>query len=170
MRTFAAILNGVWYPGRGMKGVRFMARTFGFAIFLAAIISAAGCKKQPSACTVTQYGPRHMTYEGSRGEFNNACRSVLHELGYKEKIDGNKTRHPYHRAGASTNKDGDRVISIESYQETKDANGVEYKITTLTLGQRDPVVILETTGSDPHKLVNALNAELHKRGIRVVQY
>jgi hypothetical protein len=111
-----------------------------------------------------------MTYEGSRGEFNNACRSVLHELGYKEKIDGNKTRRPYHGEGGSHNKDGDRVIFIESYMKTKDASGVEYKIVTYTLGKRDPVVILESGGSDPYKLVNALNAELHKRGIRVVQY
>jgi len=147
-----------------------MARTIGLVIFLAAIIGAGGCKKQRSACTVTQYGPRYMTYEGSGKEFSNACRSVLHELGYKEKIDENKTRHPYHGEGVSTNKDGERLISSEAYMETKDANGVEYKITTLILGNRDPVVILESTDSDPHKLANALNAELHRRGIRVVQY
>jgi hypothetical protein len=161
---------GKWETFWLVKGVRFMAKTFRFMMLLALITCLIGCKKGPAACTVTQYGARHMIYEGSGEEFNEACRSVLHALGYKEKIDENKTRRPYHGEGVSTNKDGDRLISSESYMKTKDANGVEYKITTLTLGKRDPVVILETIDSDSHKLGNALNVELHKRGIRVVRY
>jgi len=38
------------------------------------------------------------------------------------------------------------------------------------LGSRDPIVMLESTSADPYKLINALNAEFPKRGIRVEQY
>jgi hypothetical protein len=54
--------------------------------------------------------------------------------------------------------------------KTQDADGAALKITTLRLGKQDPVVILECTASDSYKLVNAVNSELSKRGIKVSQY
>jgi hypothetical protein len=119
---------------------------------------------------VTQYGPEFLTYSGSREKFNNACRSVLHELSYKEKTGENSTRYPHYAEGASSHKEGETLVAMKAYRKTKGEDGAEYTMTTITLGNRDPVVMLESTSPDKFKLVNALNAEFQKRGIRVRQY
>ena len=133
------------------------------------IALATGCRSS-SECMVTQYGSEYMTYTGPGKPFNDACRTVLREFSFKEELDGNKTRYPHYGEGVSSQKDGDRLIASTSYRKTKDADGAEYTVTTIRLGKRAPIVVLESTSSDRFKLVNALNAELHKKGIAVRQY
>ena len=138
-------------------------------ICLAVIVSGTGCRRI-ATCTVTEYGPEYMTYTGSHERFNDACREVLRELGYKEKLSGTSTRYPYYGEGASSHTDKDKVIAARISMRTKDEAGAEYKITIVRLGHRDPFVMLESGGSDRYKLINALNAEFPRRGIRVQQY
>jgi len=130
---------------------------------------STGCRRT-TGCTVTQYGPEYMTYTGSSESFHEACRTVLHEIGYKEKVNENTTSYPYYGEGGSSHKDKDRTIAVRVYLKNKDEAGAEYKITTVRLGRRDSFVTLESTSPDRFKLINALNAELHKRGIPVRQY
>lgn len=111
-----------------------------------------------------------MTYSGSHERFNDACREVVHEIGYKEKVSENTTRYPYYGEGSSSHKDKDRLLSVRIYLRTKDEAGAEYKVTIVRLGRRDPFVTLESTSSDRFKLINALNAEFSKRGIEVREY
>jgi len=111
-----------------------------------------------------------MTYSGPHQLFDDACRSVLHDLSYKETVSENSTRYPYYGEGASTHKDKDKSIAVTVYLKTKDRDGADYKITTIRLGKREPIVMVESTSTDPYKLINALNAEFPKRGIRVRQY
>jgi len=143
--------------------------TLPLVVCLAVLVPAAGCRRA-ARCTVTAYGPEYLTYTGSGEQFNNACRQVLHELGYKEQLGENRFRHPYHADGGSTHKDHDRLIAARSYLQTKDEAGAEYKITIITLGRRDPIVILESTAPDRYQLINALYAEFAKQGIRVKPY
>jgi len=146
-----------------------MKTAFYLATCLVAIALATGCRSA-SECTVTQYGSEHMTYTGPGEPFNDACRTVLREFSFKEELDDNKTRYPYYGEGVSSQKEGDRLIASTSYLKTKDAEGAEYKVTTIRLGERTPIVVLESTSSDRYKLVNALSAELHKKGITVRPY
>jgi O-acetyl-ADP-ribose deacetylase (regulator of RNase III) len=137
---------------------------------LAALICLAGCEG-PSTTTIMQYGPRHMTYSGSSQQFNDACRAVLYSLSNAEEEGGNSVRYPHYGEGVSSHKNNEDVpIAVEAYMKTKDEEGAEYKITTIRLGKKEPIVILESTSSDPHKLINALNAEFHISGISVRQY
>jgi len=128
-----------------------------------------GCR-QKDVLVVTQYGPDFMTYRGPTEAFNDACRSVLHELSYKEKTGENSVSYPYYGEGVSSHKEGDTPIAVRAYLKTKGEDEAEYTITTVILGRRDPVVMLESTSADRHKLVNALNTEFAKRGFRVRQY
>ena len=139
------------------------------ATCLVAITVPTGCQSS-AECMVTQYGSEYMTYTGPGKPFDDACRAVLHELSEKEELDGNRTRYPHYGEGVSSQKDGDRLIASTSYRKTKDADGAEYKVTTIRLGKHAPIVVLESTSSDRFKLVNALNVELHKKGIAVRQY
>ncbi len=136
---------------------------------LIVVVLSAGCRRA-ATCTVTQYGPEYMTYSGSHERFNDACREVVHEIGYKEKVSENTTRYPYYGEGSSSHKDKDRLLSVRIYLRTKDEAGAEYKVTIVRLGRRDPFVTLESTSSDRFKLINALNAEFSKRGIEVREY
>lgn len=136
---------------------------------LAAMVLATGCRRI-ATCTVTEYGPEYMTFTGSHEQFDHACREVLHELSYMEKLSDNSTRYPYYGEGASSHTDKDKTIAVRAYLKTKDEAGAEYKITTVRLGRRDPLVMLESSSPDRYKLINALNAEFSKRGIRVQQY
>ena len=136
---------------------------------LAVIVLITGCRRI-ATCTITEYGPEYITYTGSREQFDNACREVLRELSYKEKLSDNSTRYPYYGEGSSSHTDKDRTIAARTYLRTKEEAGAEYKITTVRLGHRDPFVMLESTSSDRYKLINALNAKFHQRGIRVQQY
>ena len=147
-----------------------MRRALLEVVCVVAMAAVAGCGQQAAKCTVTQYGSEYMTYIGSRAQFNDACRQVLRDLSYKETVDENKTRYPYYGEGGRSFSEADKPLAAVSYFKTKDANGDEYKITTVALGKRDPVVILESTCEEQFKLVNALNAEFAKRGIRVRQY
>jgi hypothetical protein len=146
-----------------------MRRASYVAVCLAAMVLATGCRRS-GGCTVTQYGPEYLTYSGSTEQFNDACRAVLHDLSVKEQLEDNKIRYPHYGEGGSSHKDNDRLIASKMYLQTKDAEGAQYKIVTLRLGARDPLVMLESTSSDLYKLINALNAEFHKRGIRVRQH
>ena len=147
-----------------------MTRAFNFVIYLAVIICSAGCRQQTASCMVTQYGGRYMTYQAPSGQFHEACRDALRAISYKEETNGKGVRYPYYGEGALSHKDGDRCIASETYMKTKDEDGAQYKITTLILGERDPVVTLESTSSEPYRLVNAVGAELHRRGIPIVHY
>ncbi len=138
-------------------------------VCLAAMALVGGCG-EAAKCKVMQYGSQHMTYTGSSEAFNDACRQVLRDLSYKEQVGENSTRYPYYGEGGTSSKDNDRTLATAIYMKTKDAAGAEYKITTLTLGKHDPVVILESNSADQYKLVNAMNAEFHRKGIRVQQY
>ena len=40
-----------------------------------------------------------MTYTGSHQRFDDACRQVLRELGYKEELSETSTRYPYYGEG-----------------------------------------------------------------------
>jgi len=129
------------------------------------------CGYKPAlTCSVTQYGPKYMTFRGSDTLFMDACRKVLYDLGYKEQIDKDRFRYPHHGEGASSHRDNGRVISMERYMQTQDADGAEYKITVLTVGAREPLVQLQSTSQDSYKLVNALSAEFSRRRIKVTQY
>jgi len=136
---------------------------------LMAIVLVTGCRRI-ATCTVTEYGSEYMTYTGSHEQFDYACREVLHELSYKEKLSDNSTRYPYYGEGSSSHTDKDKTIAVKAYLKTKDEAGAEYQITTVRLGRHEPFVILESTSPDRYKLINALNAEFHKIGIRVQQY
>jgi len=133
------------------------------------LVFGSSCKPE-SACVVTQYGPEYMTYQGSASMFGDACRKVLHDLSHKEQIDSNQTEYPYYGEGVSSQSANGRNIAVKGYMKTQDDDGAEYKITILTLGTREPVVLLESTSEDSHKLVNAINAEFAKRKIKVIQY
>ncbi len=146
-----------------------MKTTTCLTVSLAVLTFFAGCRRTTNVA-VTEYGPEYMTYTGSMEQFNDACRTVLHELGYKEDLGENRARYPYHGEGGTTHKEKDRLIATKSYLQTKDMDGAEYKITTVILGQHDPVVILESTASDRYKLINALNTQFQKQGFRVQQY
>ena len=146
-----------------------MKRALHLATCLVAIALATGCRSS-SECMVTQYSSEYMTYTGPGEPFNDACRTVLREFSFKEELGENKTRYPYYGEGVSSQKDGDRLIASTAYLKTKDADGAEYKVTTIRLGKRNPIVVLESTSSDRYKFVNALNAELHKKGIAVRPY
>jgi hypothetical protein len=111
-----------------------------------------------------------MTYRGPSEPFNDACREALHSLSQKETVDGKGIRYPHYGEGGSSHKAAGREVAVEVYMKTQDADGAALKITTLRLGKQDPVVILECTASNSYKLVNALNSELSKRGIKVSQY
>ena len=139
------------------------------AACLVVVALATGCRSSKE-CVVIQYGSEYMTYTGPGKRFGDACRAVLHDLSFKEELDGNRTRYPHYGEGVSSQKDGDRLIASTSYLKTKDADGAEYKVTTIHLGRRDPIVVLESTSSDRCRLVNALNAEFQKKGIAVRQY
>jgi hypothetical protein len=138
-------------------------------MYLVAMVLVTGCRRI-ATCTVTEYGPEYMTYTGSGEQFRGACRQVLHDLGYKEKLSDTSTRYPYHAEGSSSHTDKDKTIAVRGYLQTKDEAGAEYKITTVRLGRHEPFVMLESTSPDRYKLINALNAEFRKRGIRVQQY
>jgi len=140
---------------------------------LIAVLCLLGC---PSTDTtddttkVTTYGPNYLTYTGSSQPFSDVCREVLGELGYKEVIDANSVRYPYHAEGVSSHRRDDAPIAVEAYMQTRDEEGAEYKITTVRLGNHDPIVHLECSASDRFKLANALTAKLAERGIRVQSY
>jgi len=119
---------------------------------------------------VTEYGPEFMVYSGPKEEFNEACRTVLHALSTKVKTGENQISFPDYGEGASSSTEGTKQLALKTYLKTKDDDGAEYKITTIVLGNRYPVVMLESTSADERKLVNMLNAEFAKRGIRVDQY
>jgi len=134
-----------------------------------AIAILSGCR-EGKVVAVTQYGPEFMTYRGPTEQFNDACRTVLHELSYKEETGENSVSYPYYGEGVSSHKAGDAPVAVRAYLKTQGEDEAEYTITTITLGDRDPVVMLESTSEDRHRLVNALNAEFAKRGFRVRQY
>ncbi len=138
-------------------------------ICLAVMVLSTGCRRA-ATCTVTQYGPEYMTYTGSDELFDNACREVVREIGYKEKLSETSARYPYYGEGSSAHQDKDRLIALRVYLKNKDEAGAEYKVTLIRLGQRDPFVMLESIGADRFKFINALNAEFQKRGIKVRQY
>lgn len=140
---------------------------------LVGVLCLLGC---PSTDTtdntteVTTYGPNYLTYTGSSKPFGDACREVLYELGYKEVIDANSVRYPYHAEGVSSHRQGEAPIAVEAHMQARDEEGAEYKITTIRLGNHDPIVHLESSASDRFKLANALTAKLAERHIRVRAY
>ena len=136
------------------------------------LVFITGCSTTNSSnkCSVTQYGSRHMTYKGSRSLFDDACRKVLHDLSHKKDHGDGKTEYPFYGEGGSSAKDEDRLLSMQVYLKTKDSDGNDYKITTIFLGENDPVVLIEDSSPEKHKLVNALNTEFVNRGIAVTIY
>jgi hypothetical protein len=140
-----------------------------FGSIALAIVCLSGCARS-ATCEVTQYAPKYLSYHGSSEPFDDACREVLHRLSQKQSIEGKGAYYPYYGEGASSHKAAGRQTASERYLKTQDEDGAQHKITTLCLGKHDPIVILESTASDPYKLVNALNSELNKRGIKVSQY
>ena len=136
------------------------------------LISTISCAttNNSNKCTVLQYGSQHMTYTGSRSLFDDACRKVLHDLSHKIDHEDGKTEYLFYGEGASSVKDDDRLVSMKVYLKTKDIDGNDFKITTLFLGENDPVVLIENSSPDKFKLVNALNAEFVNRGIEVTHY
>ncbi len=136
------------------------------------LISAISCAttKISNTCAVVQYSSQHMTYSGSRRLFDDACRKVLRDLSHKIDHEDGKTEYPFYGEGGSSVKDDDCLISMQVYLKTKDIDGNDYKITTLFLGENDPVVLIDNSSPDKYKLVNALNAEFVNRGIKVAPY
>jgi len=141
-----------------------------FIVFIAAaMILAVGCGSS-TQCTVTQYGPNLMKFTGSSELFNDACRMALQQLSHRIQGEGNSVSYPDYGEGVSTHSADKQPIASIGYLKTKGEDGAEYKVTVMRLGKDDPVVMLESTSSDPHRLVNTLNAEFHKKGIEVRQY
>jgi hypothetical protein len=138
-------------------------------LIAAATILAVGCGSS-TQCTVTQYGPNLMKFTGSSELFNSACREALQQLSHRIQGEGNSVSYPDYGEGISTHSADKQPIASIGYLKTKGEDGAEYKVTILRLGKDDPVVMLESTSSDPHRLVNALNAEFHKQGVEVRQY
>jgi hypothetical protein len=111
-----------------------------------------------------------MTVHGSAEAFNTACREALHELGLSEGVGENAVRYPHHREGVTSHKEGDRRVVVDSYMSTMDKDGAKYEIRMLRLGDLDPIVMLETTATDPYRLVNTLTARLSAKEIPVDPY
>lgn len=130
-----------------------------------------GCGKKEDTVSITVYGTDFMTYsDGTKSAFNDSCRTVLRELSYKEINDQNKTSLPYYGEGTQIFKNEDKTAASKSYLKTKDEQGNEYIITTIKLGEKEPVVIIETTNPDNFKLINALYQEFGKQGFKVTHY
>lgn len=146
-----------------------MKKAWLFPVCIAAVAILSSCKPS-TQCTVTQYGPNLMKFTGSSELFNNACREALQQLSHRIQGEGNSVSYPDYGEGVSTHSADKQPIASIGYLKTKGEDGAEYKVTILRLGKEDPVVMLESTSSDPHRLVNALNAEFHKKGIEVRQY
>jgi hypothetical protein len=146
-----------------------MKKAWLFPVCIAAVVILSSCKPS-TQCTVTQYGPNLMKFTGSSELFNNACREALHQLSHRIQGEGNSVSYPDYGEGISTHSADKQPIASIGYLKTKGEDGAEYKVTILRLGKDDPVVMLESTSSDPHRLVNTLNAEFHKKGIEVRQY
>ena len=141
--------------------------SFSFCTFVLAFL--LGCHNNKEV-VVTQYGPEFLSYKGPRQQFDDACRKVLHDFSAQEKTGVNSIKYPYYGEGVSSNEKNGKTIAMQSYLKTKDEENVEYKITTIVLAKNDPVVLLECTGADRHKLINALNEEFYRQGIKVKQY
>ena len=137
-----------------------------FVIIILAL-TVIGCDESKS-CRVTSYGSEYLTYSGDDKLFSNACQAVIRELGYKEKLDDNRTSYPYYVAGnrRDNNQEGE-LIASSSYIKTKDSEGYEYSIKTIKLSGKDPLVIIETTNPDKFILFNTLCKELNRVGLKV---
>ncbi len=138
-------------------------------LLLLSAMTIFGCGKKDEV-SVTVYGTDYMTYSERDNAFDNACRNVLREFSYKETNDQNNITLPYYGEGAQTFKDNNKTSASKTYLKTKDEQGNEYIITTLKLGKREPVVIIETTNPEKFKLINALYNEFNKQGFRVTNY
>lgn len=128
-----------------------------------------GCNKKDEV-SITVYGTDYMTYRAQNNAFNDACRNVISELSYKETDDQNRITLPYYGAGSQTFKDKDKTSASKTYLKTKDEQGNEYIITTIKLGKKEPVVIIETTNPDKFFFINALYREFNKQGFKVIHY
>ena len=149
-----------------------MKHSLHYMILLLLLLLIIGCAATQTSnkCSVVQYGSQYMKYSGSRSLFDEACRRVLHDFSHKIDHGDGKTEYPFYGEGGSTAKDEDRLISMRAYLKTKDSDGNDYKITTIFLGENAPVVIIEDSSREKHKLVNALNTEFVNRGIKVTIY
>jgi hypothetical protein len=145
-----------------------MQKTIYIISFFVLALSFTGCKRS-KICTVTVYGSDFMTTD-QKEPFNNACREVLYQLSYKEEVDANSVKRPYYGEGGKAVTENKKVIASKAYLKTKDEQNYEYIITSIVLGENEPVVILETTNPDKYKLVNTLLQEFHKRGFNVRNY
>lgn len=136
------------------------------------LVFAVGCLKTSTSqkCSVIEYGTNHMTYAGSRKLFDDACRKVLHDLSHKIDHGSGKIEYPFYGEGASSSKDDGRLLAMQVYFKTRDTEGNDYKITVIFLGGNDPVVLLEDSSPEKHRLINALNTEFASRGIEVEIY
>ena len=141
-----------------------------YLIALLLLFSIVGCATSPEKCSVVQYGSGYLTYSGKRSLFDDACRKVLHDISHKIEHENGTTEYPFYGEGAMTTKDEERLLSMQVYLMTKDSDGNSYKITTIFLGNNDPVVMIEDTSPKKFRLINALNDEFVKRGIKVTAY
>ncbi len=137
------------------KGSKVKFTIFGI-VCIAFLLS--GC----SAGKVAVYGPEMMVYNGSSDNLNWACRTALQEMGVKE-----GAVWPNYGEGCSTNTTSKGTVTKKTYFTNKDINGIQYTITKYYMGKKDPIVILETTGSNKFILLDALITELKEREIKV---
>jgi hypothetical protein len=138
-------------------------------LLLLSAMTIFGCGKK-NEVSITVYGTDYITYSERDNAFNDACRVVLREFSYKETNDQNNITLPYYGEGVQSFKDKDKTSASKTYLKTKDEQGNEYIITTIKLGKKEPLVIIETTNPDKFKLINALYNEFNKQGFKVIHY
>ncbi|MBN2589314.1 MAG: hypothetical protein JXA96_05605 [Sedimentisphaerales bacterium] len=151
-------------------------------LLFVSVLFISGCSSFKTF-KVKIYGSDRMTLNKQYEDFNWACRTVMHELSYKEKDENGHEKEPYYGEGAENKTVSEKSISIgtenkivnqksvyrKRYIKTRDDEGYEYTITTTTYNKDNPEVVLETTNPDKDKLVNLLREEFIKREFIVNQ-
>jgi len=122
---------------------------------------------QQATVVVTQHGPDHLSYRGAGEEFIDACRSAMQELSYKEQRGPNSTYYRDLSEGVSSSTEDGGMVASRGFLRTVGEDGSNYGITIVKIRGEDPVVMLESTSPDRHRLINTLLGEFHRRGFQV---
>jgi uncharacterized protein (TIGR03067 family) len=122
---------------------------------------------QQTTVVVTQHGPDHLSYRGAGEEFIDACRSAMQELSYKEQRGPNTTYYRDLSEGVSSSTEDGGIVASRGFLRTVGEDGSNYGISIVKIRGEDPVVMLESTSPDRHRLINTLLGEFHRRGFQV---
>ena len=131
------------------------------ALFIISILLISGCNSN-KVCSVKIYSPEYLTFNKQHQSFNDASLNALTKLIYNEGEENNSIDQKFFNRSVNG-----KSVFKKDYYKTKDKDGYEYIITSVTLGNNNPVVTLETTNPDKNKLLNALREEFTKKGFKV---